>query len=118
MLNVKKTLTKILTQITPKTASLQNTTKKAGSLDMSKTGNVVTFTCPGDFVTLPAGNIDYVTIPEEFRPSSPYRYVIQNNNVKYVVMFVNTLGVVNFYNYSAASSGAANGAFSGSWVTN
>lgn len=117
MLNIKKTLTKILTQITPKTASLQDTTKKNGSLEMSKTGNVVTFSCTGDFVSLPAGAIDYVTLAEEFRPNVNYSFVIQNNNAKYVVMLVYPSGLVRFYNYSTASSGAANGAFSGSWVT-
>ena len=115
--SLKELLTKILQQLALNYTSYQNTNIKNGYLYIWKFGRIVIFSCPSDFVDLPAAQYtDYVTLASEYRPTATYIFRSQNDaNLRTMEVLQN--GTVRFYNYASAISSAYNGAFCGAWVT-
>ena len=115
--SLKELFIKILQQLALNYTSYQNTNIKNGYLYIWKFGRIVIFSCPSDFVSLPAAQYtDYVTLAAEYRPTATYVFRSQNDaNLR--TMEVLQDGTVRFYNYASAISSAYNGAFCGAWVT-
>ena len=116
-MSIKQLLTRMLEQMALNYKAYSNTNVKNGYLYIWKFGRIVIFSCPSDFVDLPAAQYtDYVTLAAAYRPTATYVFRSQNDaNLR--TMEVLQDGTVRFYNYASAISSAYNGAFCGAWVT-
>lgn len=70
-----------------------------------------------DFVNLPKGQWTILTssLPTDMRPRQTV-YTRVQNNANMIVMAITTDGRVQFYNYAAAITAAANGAFTETYI--
>ncbi len=90
---------------------------KKGITEFRRYGHVVNMISASDFVNLPKGQWTILTssLPTDMRPRQTV-YTRVQNNANMIVMAITTDGRVQFYNYAAAITAAANGAFTETYI--